>query len=355
MATPSAKSMITLDVILPTYNRAGLLIKTLESLAAATLPEGLSISVLLVDNNSTDETRVVVNEFTGRDLPFPVTYLFEPTQGKCHALNLALRASTGDLIGMIDDDEEIDPTWFEVIQDTFRRTQADFIGGPYHPKWAAPRPDWVTLDIGGVVGWAEWCTEERPFEKEGLGILLGGNAVVKRSVFEVVGPYDTSLGRTSHGLLSCEDSDMFHRILDAGFQGLYVPSLIIHHLVLPERLTKAYHRSWHYGNGISSGVYSRRETLQAPGLFGIPRWRFRRCAEALLDFVISRVGLADKIKSFHGELQLWHLAGFLYGRYLRQVGAARAASIPSYRTLNIRTLGMASDQKTINIPEAMQW
>jgi hypothetical protein len=68
-------------------------------------------------------------------------------------------------------------------------------------------------------------------------MLMGGNAVVKRSALETVGLYNTSLGRTDKGLLSCEDEDMFHRLLANGFNGMYVPDFFIYHYVPRERMT----------------------------------------------------------------------------------------------------------------------
>ena len=53
---------------------------------------------------------------------------------------------------------------------------------------------------------------------------MGGNAVIRRSMLEKVGPYKTWLGRTDKGLLSGEDEDMYHRLLAAGARGFTYPS-----------------------------------------------------------------------------------------------------------------------------------
>lgn len=60
----------TLDVVIATYNRSILLSNALKSLLAATRPKGLSISVTVVDNNSTDNTRAVVKDIAASDAPF---------------------------------------------------------------------------------------------------------------------------------------------------------------------------------------------------------------------------------------------------------------------------------------------
>lgn len=328
----------TLDVIIATYNRSALLSRTLKSLIAATRPEGLLISVVVVDNNSTDDTRTVVEEMARGGTPFPLTYLFEPTQGKSHALNFGLRFTHADLIGMVDDDEEIDSSWFEVIQDRFQNRRIDFIGGPYHPKWVTAKPDWVTPVTGPAIGWVNCGSEEKPFERDG-GMLLGGNAVIRRRVFATVGDYDVTLGRTDKGLLCNEDADMYYRILAAGFLGLYVPSLIIHHFVDPERLQKSYHRRWHRGHGISSGIQARREASGVVSILGIPRYKLASCAKAIAYRLAGTVGLMNKAASFHEELKVWNLAGFIYGRYFYKVERGTA---PVLKTIDTQTQGASA-------------
>ena len=55
-----------LDVIIPTYNRHEMLRRTLNSLLAAEVPHGLDVRVTVVDNNSTDQTRQTVEDYTKR-------------------------------------------------------------------------------------------------------------------------------------------------------------------------------------------------------------------------------------------------------------------------------------------------
>src|SRR5689334_13408678 len=103
---------LRMDVVIPTYNRHILLRKTLNSLLAAHIPNGLSIRIIVVDNNSTDETRHVVEEYLN-DHSSIFKYVFEMKQGRSAALNAGITSSSGDLVGMIDDDEEVDVHWFE--------------------------------------------------------------------------------------------------------------------------------------------------------------------------------------------------------------------------------------------------
>ena len=118
-----------LDVIVPTYNRQDLLKLTLESLFTASIPSGLNVRVTVVDNNSKDDTRLLVQHFQQR-FGDRLRYEFESKQGRSHALNAGITSTTGDLVGMIDDDEEIDSQWYTTVFETFNNSDVDFIGGP---------------------------------------------------------------------------------------------------------------------------------------------------------------------------------------------------------------------------------
>ncbi|HWF45704.1 MAG TPA: glycosyltransferase [Bryobacteraceae bacterium] len=305
---------LALDVLLPTYKRPELLQRTLASLAAAARPQGLTVKVWVVDNNSQDSTPDVVAELR-KQFPVPLHYIAETVQGLSPAMNAGIRASSGDLIGLINDDEEIDTHWYEIIHRVFTSTSYSFLGGPYIPRWGGEKPAWVVPEFGAVVGWVEAGDEPREYGDGFHGILMSGNAIVRRPVYEKVGLYDVALGRTNKGLLSCEDEDMFGRLLAAGFRGLYSPELIIHHYVPPERLTRRYHRQWCWGQGISKGVLARSRPSSVVEVLGIPRWQIRQALGGLVRAARGKVGLAPAAAAFEGELRVWSLAGYIHGRY----------------------------------------
>src|SRR3954467_13129185 len=104
-----------IEVVIPTFNRHEMLSRTLHSLFAARRPAGLEVSITVVDNNSTDQTGAAVESWQSR-FPGQIKYLFETRQGRSSALNRGIEDATADLIGMIDDDEEIGEQWFEEIE-----------------------------------------------------------------------------------------------------------------------------------------------------------------------------------------------------------------------------------------------
>src|SRR5208283_4457645 len=101
-----------ISVILCTYNRASILISALESIVAQTLPESVEWEVLVVDNNSCDQTREVVEDFCRR-YPRRFRYVFEPNQGLSHARNSGIREALGEVLAFMDDDVTVEPGWLD--------------------------------------------------------------------------------------------------------------------------------------------------------------------------------------------------------------------------------------------------
>ena len=307
-----------LDVIIPTYNRQDLLPSALSSLLAAEVPSGLEVTVTVVDNNSTDGTRAVIESFQER-FGERIRYCFEAQQGRSHALNAGITATTGDLVGIIDDDEEIDTDWYNTAFEALSDSDLDFIGGPYVPRWSIPPPEWMPSNYGSVVGSVDGGDKAVPFDHNYPGILMGGNAIFRRSVLLKVGLYKTWLGRTNKGLLSGEDEELYGRFLASGAKGMYLPNLKIYHHVVPERLTKKYFRSWCLWRGVSLGLLERTRKQDCPYFLGLPRWHYRSAARGLVSGVTGLfMNSKQPSEDFASELALWDFLGLFYGRHFRR-------------------------------------
>ena len=124
-----------ITIILCTYNRCGSLAKALQSASALRLPDSDEWEVLVVDNNSSDKTREVVEEFRGR-YPGRFRYLFEPQQGKSYALNAGVREARGDVLAFTDDDVTFEPMWLQNLTASLRTGEWAGAGGRTLPPRA---------------------------------------------------------------------------------------------------------------------------------------------------------------------------------------------------------------------------
>lgn len=305
-----------LDVVIPTYNRSDLLMLAVQSLFAARVPAELKVRVIVIDNNSTDATADVVRELQMEYGSARLVYEREKIQGRAAALNRGILVADSELVGMVDDDEEVDASWYEVIYSIFsERPEVSFIGGPYLPAKQIQFPKWLPMSsYRGVIGWIQSGDSEYAFDGKN-GILLGGNAVLKRSVFDKVGLYDVQLGRRKTRLMSMEDQDLFERLLATGEKGIYIPKLIIYHHITERRLTRRYHRRWCFWTGVSLGLRERSTPSKVPRILRMPRYRIRASIESGFRAITGPMRRAKPSGTFADELDVWVFAGMLVGLY----------------------------------------
>ena len=310
-----------LEILIPTFKRPALVRAALASVARAAPPRAMEVSVTVIDNDT--QPLVLAREVF--DGPYPVRVLHERRRGKSASLNAGIAASTADYIGLIDDDEQVAPDWLQVVEQALEGREFDFIGGPVVLLPVDEAPDWLPAGYPAVLGSADGGSVPLHYGPDFPGILMGGNAVIARALLRSVGPYCTSLGpRPDRRLCSSEDEDMYWRLLDAGARGRYLPNLVVHHHVHPERLEKRYYRSWCFWNGASKGILSRRRPTSVAQVAGVPRYALGEAFFGMVAWLRSLLpgGLAAQRMS--GELPLWHLAGRIYGRFWQRIDPARS-------------------------------
>jgi glycosyltransferase involved in cell wall biosynthesis len=106
MAQPMTASVL---FVVPTFNRAAALPRTLGAIARQRWPAG-SLGILVVDNSSTDDTEAVVADLARR-LPCRIDYLRKAPEGPTVARNVGLRRATSGYVALVDSDVELDPGW----------------------------------------------------------------------------------------------------------------------------------------------------------------------------------------------------------------------------------------------------
>jgi glycosyltransferase involved in cell wall biosynthesis len=241
------------SIILCTANRANGLRQTMASLAGVRCPG--AVELVVVDNRSTDDTRVVVED-AARHYPFPIRYLHEAEVGKYAALNAGINASTARFIAATDDDARFEPDWLERAVDGLSRYGCEFVGGRVLPLWGGEKPAWLAENNGlhtKVIALLDHGTQVREFGR-GISWPLGVNVAYRREVFERVGLFDKRLGRKTGTLRNQAQREWHLRARAAGARGYYLPEMVVHHLVGRERLEKRYFRRWLYWHGISRAM-----------------------------------------------------------------------------------------------------
>jgi glycosyltransferase involved in cell wall biosynthesis len=263
-------------VLVCTFNRAADLAATLDSLEGLEVDAPLTWEVIVVDNNSADDTHDVVVRHA---LEFPTTlkYVFEPMQGKSHALNTGLRFARGRLIAFTDDDVRVPARWLmNSIAPLLDDATFAYSGGPVRPLWGGRKPAWLDERgrMGGTLAVTDHGNEPFIFEDR-RKIPLGVNMTIRRELIERVGGFHPDLGRTGHSLLGQEQADFFYRSRRAGVVGLYLPDAVLDHAVPAARLTLTYFRRWWYWKGLS---HARLHALHGETELGLDLRTTRRIA-----------------------------------------------------------------------------
>lgn len=163
--------MIELSVVVCTYNRAAMLSGALESLAQQTLDKGF-YEIIVVDNNSTDNTRVLAEALSQR---YPnVRYCLEPQQDLSNARNRGWRLARGEYVAYTDDDCKTPEEWREVACDVIERVWPAVLGGSYLAFYNTPKPRWFKDSYGSH----EEGSGARVLGKNEY--LCGGNIYIRR-------------------------------------------------------------------------------------------------------------------------------------------------------------------------------
>jgi glycosyltransferase involved in cell wall biosynthesis len=303
------EEIMKITVILCTYNRCQDLVNALSSVAASRLPESVEWEVLVVDNNSSDQTREAVEGFLRR-YPGRFRYLFEPQQGKSHALNAGIRETQSEILAFTDDDAIVDPDWLWNLTSALHGREWSGVGGRIIPVWAKPLPSWLSTADPDTMG---------PFVAfdpgTGAGPLrrppYGANMAFRREAFEKYGGFRVDLSRSCSNLQGREDIEFANRLLAGGERLWYEPRAVVRHPAPEYRMEKRYVLNWWFRYGYlevaDSGPPSDARWL----LRGVPLYLFRRLLRWTLQWMISIAAP----RRFSCKRNIWYIAGTILACY----------------------------------------
>jgi peptidoglycan/xylan/chitin deacetylase (PgdA/CDA1 family)/GT2 family glycosyltransferase len=300
---------VDIAAIVCTYNRCQVLAKNLESLAAQVVPSTVKWEVLVVDNNSTDQTRAVVEEFSRR-YPGRFRYVFEPQQGLSQARNCGVRKVQSDVLAFIDDDAVAEPGWLWNLSAELLAGGWGGSAGPIIPVWPRPLPSWLSTgdpDTMGVYSKFDLGRDAKPMRRP----PYGGNMAFRWETFERFGGFRTDLGRSGLNLQGREDLEFGNRLLAGGEQFRYEPLASVRHPVAEHRMTKKYALRWWFGYGRSEVVDVGPPTDSGRVVAGIPIYLFRR----LLRWALQSLIPADAPRRFICQRNVFYLAGTIAACY----------------------------------------
>ncbi|GAC1502141.1 MAG: glycosyltransferase family 2 protein [Candidatus Saccharimonadales bacterium] len=194
---------MNISIVIPVYNEADHLSACLKAIEKQTIKPH---EVIVVDNNSTDNSLAIINSF-----PF-VTILSEPKQGVVHARNCGFNAAVGDIIARIDADTVVEMDWLENIQTVFQADNVDAVSGIAH---------YYSINAAVLFNKIDLFFRRRLSRQLGDRVFLwGANMALKRSAWQSVSPILCNIGGIH------EDFDLAIHLQEIGFKIQFVESII---------------------------------------------------------------------------------------------------------------------------------
>lgn len=245
---------VQLTIIICSYNRSSYIGEALDSLYRQN--SGLDIfEVIVVDNNSTDDTEQVYTKWRENHLEGSFTYTTETKQGASYARNNGATIAKGDWFCFMDDDAVATPDYVKNILNHIKQhpTIVGF-GGRIIPKYIPAEPKWMSYYVSSLVGNFDYAPTACAFENGKYP--LESNMIVQKSVFEQVGGFNTALpGVVGTLRIGGEGKDLYFKVMALGHTIYYDPSICVHHVVEVKKLTSEY--MYRVASGVGRGERTR--------------------------------------------------------------------------------------------------
>ncbi len=234
--TESMNSKPTISVVICTYNNADSLAITLQQISNQIVKFANSIEVVVVNNNSTDQTAQVCAAAADH-IQLPFYYVFEAKQGLSHARNTGVATANADYILFTDDDAELPLNWAEAYLAKIAEHQPDCLYSRIHVIWDQPKPWWYQDEYGP-------CFVELNYGNSLLKIndihheFFGKNFCVKKQFILDQGGFDPALGRMGSKLIAGEETLLYRNLIKLGHKVIYFPDAPVGHRLKPKEYTE---------------------------------------------------------------------------------------------------------------------
>ena len=247
---------IDFTVAICTYNGEHRLPEVLDRLKAQVSIEGLRWEVIIIDNNSQDNTAQVVRDYQSVwPTAYPIRYYFERKQGAAFARNLALQSARSQLVGFLDDDNLPAANWIATAY-AFGEDHPTVgaYGSQIHGQFESPPPENFHR-IESFFAITQRGPEPHQYEPRLKVLPPSAGLVVRRSVWLENVPEKCLLtGRFDSFMLTGEDLEALSYIQLTDWEIWHNPAMQVHHKIPSWRLDSQYLMPFFSGVGLGRHV-----------------------------------------------------------------------------------------------------
>lgn len=271
---------LRISVIICSYNREQYIIDAVDSLYNQTLSKE-RYEVIVVDNNSVDNTKSLCLEYIQSHHGYNIYYLEENKQGASFARNTGAAFAKFPLLAFMDDDAVADEDYLERIVTFFKEhPDADGLGGRIIPKYIPSEPGWMSHYVSSLVGNFHYSEKVEVFRPGKYP--LESNMIVTKKDFDEVDGFNTLLpGVVGTLRIGGEGKDFFMKLQALNRRIYYDPAVRVQHVVEVKKLTSGY--MYRVASGIGRG---ERVRMLSKGSFAylkkIVEYLFKLCASFIL-------------------------------------------------------------------------
>ena len=229
-------------VAIPTYNGESRLPELLERLRNQIDTENLTWEIIVVDNNSTDNTAAFVQAYQDNwQYPYPLKYCFEPKQGAVYARKRAVEEASGLLIGFLDDDNYPIGTWVQAAYAFAQKhPKAGAYGSQIHGDFEVEPPE-NFHKIASFLAITERGNEPHIYHPQMKMLPPGAGLVVRKQAWCENVPQQPVLNHKGREAgLASEDLEVVLHIQLGGWEIWYNPEMHVYHKIPAWRLQREY-------------------------------------------------------------------------------------------------------------------
>lgn len=247
-----------LTIIIPTRNRSKKLSDLINSFSEIE-KTNFRWEVLVIDNNSTDNTKDVVQQLSNK-LNFKINYYFEKKVGLHYARNSGVKRSNTPYLVFLDDDMLVDKSWLKEFN-FILENKTDAYVGKILPYWKSPPPWWLKILVaGGTYPHLGLLNLGNKQIKIDPIYLYGGNLFIKKNIIEKLKGFNPD-GFPSELIKYRGDGEggLMKKFKLANYRAYYIPSATVYHIMDSGRLNLDYLCRRAYNEGISNSFSALRD------------------------------------------------------------------------------------------------
>jgi glycosyltransferase involved in cell wall biosynthesis len=262
-------------VIFSTFNGEYTLKRMLNSLEEVVQHTEFPWNIIVVDNNSTDNTNAILRSY---QKTLPIEILTEIKAGKNISLNKAIadKAKLANYIIFTDDDVIFPPNIlndYKILMDQY--VEFDVFGGKVSPCWTVEPSKNLLLGIDTTVAFA--------ITNQDAGYILGPiegtkihgpNMAVRKSIFNSGITFNEKVGPNGGNYVMGSETEFLRRLVQSGHKAFFTPQIDVGHIIRPWQLETKWlaSRAFKAGRSLVMHQLKNKQPMTVPTITGYPRW-----------------------------------------------------------------------------------